>query len=132
MSTGIALDSSLKRKKRITFLISGPNACNLQAWYFVAVSEEDRLRGLEESCEDTGGWRAAVVGAGPPGGFDTMVFERPFWMIDIPIALSHMSLMAASMGCDVRVHVNGIDEDAINRLVGLPSRLRAVGVLGIK
>lgn len=109
-----------------------PSATNAQPWHFIAVMEEERLRELERSCGDPGEWKASVVVAGNPGGFDTLVFERPFWMIDPPIALSNMSLMAASMGCGVDLCINGFDEEAVNKLVGLTSRLRAVGVLGIR
>lgn len=109
-----------------------PSGTNAQAWHFIVVTGEERLRELEESCEDQGGWRTSIVAAGHPGGFDTWVLERPFWMIDTPIALSHMSLMAASMGSGVSMHINGYDENSVNKLVGLPSRLRTVGILGIR
>lgn len=109
-----------------------PSATNAQPWHFIAVMEKDRLRELERSCGDPGGWKTSVVVAGNPGGFDTLVFERPFWMIDLPIALSNMSLMAASMGCGVDLYINRFDEEAVNQLVGLTSRLRAVGALSIK
>lgn len=109
-----------------------PSATNAQPWHFIAVMKEEKLRELEKACGDLGQWRTSVVAAGHPGGFDTLVFERPFWMIDPPIALSHMSLMAASMGCGVDLYINGFDEGAVNQIVGLTSRLRAVGVLGIR
>ena len=110
-----------------------PNASNMQKWRFVLVKEKknlDKLSGL--SGEEAGKrWRAAIVAAGEEGGLGQVIFEKPFWMIDVPIALSHMSLMAASMGCGAEVRVDGIDEGGINRMVRLPSGVRTVGVLGI-
>ncbi|MBU4240862.1 MAG: nitroreductase family protein [Actinobacteria bacterium] len=111
-----------------------PNAGNLQKWRFIVVKNKDNLGELSGLCGGvTGGrWRAAIVAAGDEGGLGQVIFEKPFWMIDVPIALSHMSLMAASMGCGADVRVDGIDEGGINRLVRLPSGVRTVGVLGIR
>ncbi len=110
-----------------------PSAGNLQKWRFVLVKDKknlDELSGLSGGVA-VGRWRAAIVAAGVEGGLGQIILEKPFWMIDVPIALSHMSLMAASMGCEAEVRVDGIDEDGINRMVRLPSGVRTVGVLGI-
>ena len=110
-----------------------PNASNLQKWRFVVVKERENLDELASlSGGETGKrWRAAIVAAGEEGGLGQVIFEKPFWMIDVPIALSHMSLMAASMGCGADVRLDGIDEGGINRTVRLPSGVRTVGVMGI-
>ncbi|MBU4178720.1 MAG: nitroreductase family protein, partial [Actinobacteria bacterium] len=110
-----------------------PSASNLQKWRFVLVKDKknlDELSGLSGGVNG-GRWRAAIVAAGEEGGLGQVILEKPFWMIDVPIALSHMSLMAASMGCGAEVRVDGIDEGGINRMVRLPSGVRTVGVLGI-
>lgn len=109
-----------------------PSAGNFQAWHFVVVRNGGRLAELERACglEDAS-WRAAIVAAGIPSKVAAGVFEKPFWMVDVPIALSHMSLMAASMGCAARVHVHDIDEGAVNSLIRASGRARAVGVMGI-
>lgn len=109
-----------------------PNGGNFQGWRFVAVREPSRLEELARVSGSGGGWRAAIVGAGPTRRFESGLFDKPFWMIDVPIALSHMSLMAASMGCGVEVCVNRIDEGAVNELVGLPGGMRSVGVVGVQ
>jgi nitroreductase len=110
-----------------------PSGGNAQNWAFIAVTSEEKLRELARACGGREGWRAAVVGAGHPGGFESRMLDKPFWMLDLPIALSQMSLMAASMGCGVDMCVGEIYEEEVNRLVGLSSKnLRAVGVMGIR
>ncbi|MDY6796851.1 MAG: nitroreductase family protein [Actinomycetota bacterium] len=109
-----------------------PNGGNLQNWHFTVVMRLDNLEKLQEACGGREGWRAAIVAAGHPGGIEAAMLDKPFWMLDVPIALSHMSIMAASMGCGVDVHIDGYDETEVNELVDLGSGLRTVGVLGIR
>ncbi|MBN2028390.1 MAG: nitroreductase family protein [Actinobacteria bacterium] len=110
-----------------------PSAGNTQKWHFVAVCEEDARRKLAEACGIENAWRAAIVAVGDVDtGFLYEKMEKPFWMIDLPIALSQMSLMAASMDLAVDVEIRGIDEKAISALTGLRPPLRAVGVMGIR
>jgi nitroreductase len=125
---GLAIDACLEAAR------ISPSAGNAQTWNFVAVSGEDALRELAQACGIEGGWRAAIVGVGEPSiGFIYEIMEKPFWMMDLPIAFSQMSLMAASMGCGVDLCVDDIYEEEVNRLVGLSSgNLRTVGVLGIR
>lgn len=110
-----------------------PSAGNSQKWHFVAVTEEGARRRLAEACGMESAWRAAIVGAGDVDtGFLYEKMEKPFWMIDLPIAFSQMSLMAASMDLAVDLGIRAIDEKAINALTGLKPPLRSVGVMGIR
>lgn len=122
---GLALEACLEAAR------VAPSAANAQHWLFVVVREEDKLVRLAETCGSPGGWRAAVVAAGLTRAMEAVLFEKPFWMIDVPIALSNMSLMAASMGLGVAVHTDDIDEAAINGLVGFSEGARTVGVLAL-
>lgn len=122
---GLALEACLEAAR------VAPNAGNAQNWHFVAVTDEERLAELRGYCGAVDSWRAAVVGSGEPAGFESRMLDRPFWMLDVPIALSHISLMAASMGLGVEVCIDGVDEAAVNGSVGLPSSLRSVGVVGL-
>jgi nitroreductase len=108
-----------------------PNASNAQNWRFIVVSVEEAVRRLERACQSTHNWKAAIVGAALPGSMDNFL-ETPFWMLDLPIALSHMSLMAASMDLGVDLCLSGLDEKEINGLVGLEAPLRTVGVMGFR
>ena len=110
-----------------------PSAGNTQAWRFVAVTGEDALRELAGACGAGGKWRLAVAGLGSPDqGFLYERMEKPFWMIDLPIAFSQMSLLAASMDLAVDLRLAGFDEEAVNAAVGARPPLRTVGVMGIR
>lgn len=106
-----------------------PSASNFQPWDFIVIKDAKRLEQLADLCGENTAWRAAIVAAGTPGTWTAGLFDKPFWMIDVPIALSHMSLMAASMGCGARVFTDGIDEGAINSLVRAERNVRTVGVM---
>jgi nitroreductase len=121
----LALDACLEAAR------IAPSASNAQLWQFVVVSEKEKLGDLAKACDSQDTWSAAIVGAGQTGRMDT-VLEKPFWMIDLPIALSHISLMAASMDLAVDLCLNGIDEKAVNGMVKLRYPLRSVGVVGIR
>ncbi len=123
----LALDACLEAAR------IAPSASNAQLWKFVTVTEKGKvkLRDLAEACNSPHPWRAAVVGASQPGRMDT-VLEKPFWMIDLPIALSHISLMAASMDLAVDLSLAGFNEKAVNGTIKLLPPLRSVGVMGIK
>ena len=108
-----------------------PSGGNIQGWHFVVVKDAGKLENLAGACHAGATWRAAVVAAGRSKAYMAGLLDKPFWMIDVPIALSHMSLMAASMGCGARVFVEDIDEEAINNLVLAKDDVRTVGVLGI-
>lgn len=116
-----------------------PSGGNAQRWRFVAVKEPDRVSRLEQMAgggtaggsTDGRGWKAALVAAGTEKAIETSLLDKPFWVIDVPIAISHMSLMAASMGFRAEVRVRSVDEEAVNSFVELPEGERTVGVLGL-
>lgn len=108
-----------------------PSAGNSQPWSFIAVMEPERLEALEKACA-SGGWRAAIVVVAQPSSWRSALAERPFWMIDGPIALSHISLMAASASRAVRVLVNGFDEGPVAEAVRAHQGNRVVGVAFMK
>lgn len=110
-----------------------PSAGNTQQWHFIGVRREETLQELSRACGAEEAWRAAVVGvAEPDRSFLYEMLEKPFWMIDIPIALSQVSLMAASMGLAVDIRVSEIDEEAANAAISLRPPLRTVGVVGMR
>jgi nitroreductase len=108
-----------------------PSAGNFQPWHFVVVRDASRLEQLAAACGAQPEWRVAIVAAATAKGYRGGLIDKPFWMIDVPIALSHMSLMAASAGCRARVLIDGIEEREVNDLVGATGDVRTVGVMGI-
>ena len=107
-----------------------PSGGNMQPWSFIGGRDRKRLDVIQEAC-GAGGWEMAVVVAATSPKIQSMLVDRPFWMLDGPISLSHISLMATSMGRAAGVFVNGIDEAAVAVAVGVSSGLRFVGVVGI-
>jgi nitroreductase len=121
----LALDACLEAAR------IAPSASNKQLWNFVTVTDEGKLDDISVACDSPHAWRAAIVGTGQPSMMDTLL-EKPFWMIDVPIALSHISLMTASMNLGVDLSMVGFDEKVVNATVKLRPPLRTVGVVGIK
>ncbi|HEY5503343.1 MAG TPA: nitroreductase family protein [Candidatus Anoxymicrobiaceae bacterium] len=111
-----------------------PSGSNAQPWVFVVVRDRERLARLAESCgsvSDMAERPATIVAMGRPSNIQTKMLDRPFWMIDVPIAVSHITLLAASMGFLPALALDGIDEAAISRLVEAPGGLRPVAVIGL-
>ena len=71
------------------------------------------------------------MGAAEAGAMNSLLLDQPFWMIDLPIAFAQMSLAAASLNCLTKLRMDDVDEAAVNRLLDLPRKTRAGGVLGI-
>jgi nitroreductase len=109
-----------------------PSANNSQPWLFVVVREKDRLFDLSGLCSISGGFarQAAIVVAGQRRRIESLI-EKPFWAIDVPIAMSHVSLMAVSLGHAPSVLTEGIDEAGTSKLARLPKGMRVAGVIGL-
>jgi nitroreductase len=109
-----------------------PSGNNAQAWLFVVVRSKDRLAELAAAsgAAEPGSWKAAVVATGQGRLLGKILLDRPFWDIDVPIAMSHISLMAATAGYLPQVATD-IDEEKVGRLVALPSGMRVAGVVAL-
>lgn len=110
-----------------------PSGSNAQPWLFVVVRDDDRMARLARLCGQPGMEErpAAIVALGKPSNLQTRMLDRPFWMIDVPIALSHITLLAASMGFAAALALDGIDDEGIGRLVEAPGDWRTVAVVGL-
>lgn len=109
-----------------------PSAGNAQHWRFVGVTGEGNLEEIAGACGAGGEWRAAVVGLGFPGGWEATFFEKPFWMVDLPIAFSHLTLMAASLGWWPDLRLDGFEASRVARAVGMTHEYRLAGVMGVE
>jgi hypothetical protein len=110
-----------------------PSGSNAQPWMFVVVRDRERIERLSVLCgpADLARRPAAIVALGRPSNLQTKMLDRPFWMIDVPIAVGHITLLAASMGFVPALALDGIDEAAISSLVEAPGGLRPVAVIGL-
>lgn len=110
-----------------------PSGNNAQDWFFVAVTDARRLERLHALCggDGTGGWQAAIIAAGKQGRFETLLLDRPFWAIDVPIAISQLSLAAVSAGFGCEVVTEDLDEEAVRDLARMSGGMRVAGVVGL-
>lgn len=108
-----------------------PSACNKQPWQFVAINDEKLLRQMAGFLDEENVPKGMVACLGEAGTLYEVGMERPFWLIDVPIAMANMSLMAGALGHAVSVYLD-IPEDIINKRLGLKSNWRTAGVIGLK
>jgi hypothetical protein len=110
-----------------------PSAANKQQWKFILIQEESLmrdLRGLLKERRKLGGIIACLGTTSLP--FLERGLERPFWMIDLPIAISSITLMAGALDFLANVYIAGIPEQQINALLQLKSDWRTVGLVGLR
>jgi nitroreductase len=107
-----------------------PSANNSQIWRFFIIRDDS---GLRQAAALAGrpvfaGARTIIAACADPWIIATRGTEQPFFMIDVPIALTHISLMAQEAGVSVSI-VFDFDEDRLISLVAAPRRYRAVALM---
>ncbi len=110
-----------------------PSAANKQQWKFILIQEKALLRdlrGLLKERRTLGGIIACIGMTSLP--LLERGLERPFWMIDLPIAISSITLMAGALDFLARVYVDEIPEQQVNSLLQLESDWRTVGLVGLR
>jgi nitroreductase len=114
-----------------------PSASNSQMWRFVVMRDKEQLEELELAAHNEDGFQAPFSEAPVVIALlaeQWMIRERgdeqPFFLIDVPIALSHMLLMASELGlaANVVIHFN---ENKVSRVVQAPMQTRAVALLSL-
>ena len=114
-----------------------PSASNSQMWRFVVIRDKERLAELESCAHNDVGLQvpfseAPVVIAllADQWMIRARGEEQPYFMIDVPIALSHILLMASDLGlaANVVLHFN---ESRVRRAVQAPMHARVVALLAL-
>jgi len=112
-----------------------PSADNVQMWRFVVVHEAGRKAALAGAVPE--GSRALFASApllvaamAEPWFVKGSRREQPFFMIDVPIAISHIVLQAAELGVSCAVEYE-IDEGAVKNAVGAGKEHRAVAAIAL-
>jgi len=110
-----------------------PSARNTQIWYFTVLTDRAVIR---QAAEEAGQPRLAgapllIAAQGKPSFFRKMHDEQPFLMIDVPIAMTHLSLAAREKGLALEWAFPRDEANAIS-LLSLDQSLRlvALGFLG--
>ncbi|MDY6935714.1 MAG: nitroreductase family protein [Spirochaetota bacterium] len=108
-----------------------PSSGNSQRWKFILIDDKSLIDAISKHIDEKEQLKGIIAGLGIPGTWLEVGIERPFWMIDLPISLSHISLMAAALGFGGKVYLN-FPESTINSLLRIKSRWRTVGLVGLK
>jgi nitroreductase len=142
---GLKLTSSFSNKsvprEQLAWLIESarlaPSASNSQTWRFVLVEDDDARRRLEGCATDEDGrpvpFRKAPALIALVADFWLMNSarrEQPFFMIDIPIALTHILLAASAFGLSANVNLT-FNENRARGILGAPALSRVVAFVTI-
>jgi nitroreductase len=109
-----------------------PSAMNSQIWRFFVVKRGGRLDRLA-ALAGVPAFRTApvvVVACAAPYFLKKRGREQPYFMIDVPIAVTHLLLSAADLGLGGAVTYR-FDEGAALTIVGAPERYRGVALAAL-
>jgi nitroreductase len=109
-----------------------PSANNSQVWRFFVIRDDDLLR---KAAALTGKpvfatARTIVAACAEPWIIRTRGTEQPFFMIDVPIALAHIGLMAREAGVSVSTAFD-FDEAGLMALLEAPRGYRGVALVAL-
>ena len=106
-----------------------PSARNTQIWFFTIISDSETIRQTANRLESPGLGTAPVIITAQAGSalFKRMHHEQPFYLIDVPIAMTHISLGASEKGLAVEwvlvqdepPFIQSLNLDASKRLVAI-------------
>ncbi len=109
-----------------------PSANNSQIWRFFIIRDDALLR---QAAVLTGrplfaDARTIIAACADPWIISKRGTEQPFFMIDVPIALAHIALMAQEAGVSISLAFD-FDEDGLLMLVRAPRGYRAVALIAL-
>lgn len=109
-----------------------PSANNSQVWRFFIIRDDAALKQAAALAAKPvfGGARTIVAACAQPWLIATRGTEQPFFMIDVPIALAHVSLMAQEAGVSVSLAFD-FNEEQLMALIGAPPGYRAVALVAL-
>jgi nitroreductase len=114
-----------------------PSADNLQIWRFVVAEEAAVKKGVIDSLIDKSEQmlfaKAPVVVAclGAPWLIKSAKKEQPFFMIDVPIAVSHLLLAAADLGLASAFSMQVDEPKLLDAVSAVENKYRAMGLLAL-
>ncbi|MFH1538244.1 MAG: nitroreductase family protein [bacterium] len=114
-----------------------PSANNSQPWRFILVDDRKQREALESATCDEDGMPAplsqapvVIAAAAETPLVPVSKHEQPYFMIDIPIAISHILLMAAELGIAANVLFD-FSERRVRRVLKIPDRSRVVALISL-
>ena len=126
------LDKSVEEEKLLAVLEAGrlaPSARNMQDWRFIVVRDAaTRLRLAKAARDQRFVGQAPVVIAACGTSDLVMTCSQPAYVIDVAIALDHMTLAAASLDLGT-CWIGAFYEEKVKEILGVPQEIRVVALL---
>lgn len=127
------LDETVESEKLVKILEAArlaPSAFNRQEWRFVIVQDIDNKRKLVNYAKSPSFIAEApvvIVACAKPNG-PVMSCGQPCYIIDVAIALDHVSLAAVEYdlgSCWTSI----FDEDKVKEILGIPKEIRVIALM---
>jgi len=126
------LDKPVEEEKLLAVLEAGqlaPSAKNMQDWRFIVVRDFATRQRLAEAARDQQFVGQAPVVIAACGTSDlVMTCGQPAYVIDVAIALDHMTLAAASLDLGT-CWIGAFYEEKVKEILGVPQEVRVVALL---
>lgn len=126
------LSRPVEEEKLMAVLDAGrqaPSARNLQDWRFVVVKDPATRKSLAEAArnqEFVGQAPVVIVACGTSDY--VMTCGQPAYIMDVTIAVDHMTLVAFSLGIGT-CWIGAFYEEKVKQILGIPERVRVVALL---
>jgi nitroreductase len=126
------LSRPVEEEKLMAVLDAGrqaPSARNLQDWKFVVVRDPATRKSLAEAArnqEFVGQAPVVIVACGTSDY--VMTCGQPAYIMDVTIAVDHMTLAAIPLGLGT-CWIGAFYEEKVKQILGIPEQVRAVALL---
>ena len=109
-----------------------PSANNSQIWRFFVVKDRGLLKEISVLSKKASFQTAPLIicALTDPWVVSRRGREQPFFMIDVPIAISHIIFMAKEIGISASLDFE-IDEGRLKEIVNPPKSYRAVALIAL-
>lgn len=109
-----------------------PSANNSQIWRFFVVKDRGLLSEVSALSKKESFQKAPLIicALTDPAVVSRRSREQPFFMIDVPIAISHIVLMAKEIGISASLDFE-FDEERLKEIINPPKSYRAVALIAL-
>lgn len=127
------LDKPVEEDKLKEVLEAGrlaPSACNNQPWKLVVIKDPDTRKSLAQACDNqsfVGTAPVVIVGCITGKGFNMGGWYNSN-ILDLALALDHMTLQAASLGLGT-CWIGAFNEKEVKKLLKIPESVRVAAII---
>lgn len=127
--------SSRKIEKEKLFLMFeaarlAPSAVNSQIWRYILVDEHNKIEEIVKLCKKHINPKAIIVACAEMWIIRNRGQEQPYFLIDVPISISHLTLMANVMDLCWDLIID-FDERKIKEILNIPKSIEIIGLIPI-